>query len=60
MSVQLICPSLRCRKILSVPDEFRGKSVKCQYCHTLLRVPEAGDKKPASATAATTAAKATK
>ena len=40
MSVQLICPNLKCRKILAVPDELRGKAVKCQYCQTVLRVPE--------------------
>ena len=40
MPVQLICPSLRCRKILSVPDEVRGKLVKCQHCQSMLRVPE--------------------
>lgn len=44
MPAQLICPNLRCRKILSVPDEARGKVVKCQYCQTTLRVPES--KKP--------------
>ena len=40
MPVQLICPNLRCRKILSVPDEVRGKLVKCQHCQTMFRVPE--------------------
>jgi hypothetical protein len=40
MAVTLICPNLRCRKILSVPDEVRGKTVKCQHCHTIVRVPE--------------------
>lgn len=40
MPVQLICPNLRCRKILSVPDEVRGKLVKCQHCQTKFRVPE--------------------
>lgn len=44
MAAQLICPNLRCRKILSVPDEARGKVVRCQFCQTPLRVPEA--KKP--------------
>jgi hypothetical protein len=39
MSVQLICPNLRCRKFLSVPSEVRGKLVKCQHCHTAFRVP---------------------
>jgi hypothetical protein len=40
MPCQLICPNLRCRKILSVPEEVRGKLVKCQFCHTMFRVPE--------------------
>ena len=40
MPVQLICPNLRCRKFLSVPEEVRGKLVKCQHCQTLFRVPE--------------------
>ncbi len=39
MSVQLLCPNLKCRKILCVPDDVRGKLVKCQYCQTMLRVP---------------------
>lgn len=41
MSVQMICPNLRCRKFLSVPEETRGKLVKCQHCQSMLRVPEA-------------------
>jgi hypothetical protein len=45
MPVQLICPNLRCRKILSVPDEVRGKLVKCQHCQMNFRVPDA-QKKP--------------
>ena len=39
MSVQMLCPNLKCRKILSVPEDVRGKLVKCQYCQTMLRVP---------------------
>jgi hypothetical protein len=34
-----------------VPDEVRGKLVKCQSCQTLFRVPDSG-KKPATAAAA--------
>jgi len=41
MAVPLMCPNLKCRKILSVPDEVRGKLVKCQGCQTMFRVPEA-------------------
>ena len=39
MSVQLICPNLRCRKLLAVPETVRGKMVKCQHCQTPFRVP---------------------
>ena len=53
MPCQIICPNLRCRKILSVPDDVRGKLVKCQHCQTMFRVPEgkkvaAGDHATAS------------
>jgi LSD1 subclass zinc finger protein len=47
MAVQIVCPSLKCRKILSVPNEVRGKIVKCQYCQTMLRVPEVKRPEPA-------------
>lgn len=48
MSVQLICPNLKCRKILSAPDEARGKLVKCQYCQMSFRVPERGKPAPSA------------
>jgi len=40
MPVQLICPNLRCRKFLAVPDDVRGKLVRCQHCQTMFRVPD--------------------
>lgn len=52
MPVQLICPSLRCRKILSVPDQVRGKLVKCQHCRTMFRVPESRPQPTAAAAGA--------
>lgn len=52
MPVQLICPNLRCRKFLSVPDDVRGKLVKCQHCQTAFRVPEPSKKPVDSAAAA--------
>ena len=55
MSVQLICPNLRCRKFLSVPDEVRGKLVKCQHCQTAFRVPTpAGVRRPETNSVAAT------
>ena len=55
MPVQLLCPNLRCRKILSVPDEVRGKLVKCQHCTTMFRVPEARKRDGAAHTGAAAA-----
>jgi len=52
MPCQLICPNLRCRKILSVPDEARGKLVRCQHCRTMFRVQDAKRPVPQSAAAA--------
>jgi hypothetical protein len=46
MPVQLICPNLKCRKFLQVPDEVRGKLVKCQSCGGMLRVPGADTARP--------------
>jgi hypothetical protein len=39
MPVQMLCPNLRCRRILSVPEQVRGKLVQCHHCSTLFRVP---------------------
>ena len=51
MPVQLICPNLRCRKFLAVPEDVRGKLVRCQHCQTMFRVPQS--KQEVVATAAT-------
>ena len=48
MTVQMLCPNLRCRKVLSVPVAVRGKVVKCQHCEILFKVPE--EKKSTMAT----------
>ena len=47
MAMTIVCPNLKCRKILAVPDELRGKSVKCQHCQTVLRVPDVNTPPPA-------------
>ena len=57
MACQLICPNLRCRKIPSVPEDVRGKLVKCQHCQTAFRVPEPAKKQEAAAAGAPAAAK---
>jgi hypothetical protein len=50
MFCQLFCPNLRCRKILKVPEEARGKVIRCEQCRTMLRVPEARQTKLAAIT----------
>ncbi len=39
MAVHVICPSLRCRKILTLADDVKGKLVTCRYCSMQFRVP---------------------
>ncbi|HPF41264.1 MAG TPA: hypothetical protein P5081_17350 [Phycisphaerae bacterium] len=44
-TVMMLCPHLRCRKILRVPQKCRGKQVKCHFCGKTFQVPM--DIKPA-------------
>ncbi|MGP1272974.1 MAG: hypothetical protein ACTS22_06550 [Phycisphaerales bacterium] len=51
-TIQIMCPSLRCRKILAVPVSARGKTVRCKACQSIIRIPsgpgsvtKAGDQK---------------
>lgn len=39
MSITLMCPNLKCRAVLIVPDETRGKKVVCSKCGNTLSVP---------------------
>jgi len=38
--VRLICPNLKCRKILSVPGSARGKKVRCRGCGMRVQIPQ--------------------
>ncbi len=49
MSAQVQCPNPQCRKASALPDEFRGKSVRCRHCQTKFRVPLQPEAPPASA-----------
>lgn len=54
--IRLICPSLRCRAILTAPSAARGKAVRCGQCGMRVRVPDAAPhagKPNADASAAT-------
>lgn len=44
--VRMICPNLKCRSILSVPTNARGKTVRCRQCSMRIHVPAPVVKKP--------------
>lgn len=37
--VRIMCPNLTCRKVLTIPEIARGKTVRCKSCGTTIRVP---------------------
>lgn len=37
--VMMLCPSLKCRKVLRVPANCRGKQVRCKFCQMTFEVP---------------------
>jgi hypothetical protein len=41
MPATCMCPNINCRKVVSVPDETRGRIVRCMHCQTPFRVPPA-------------------
>jgi len=40
--IRMMCPNLNCRTVLGVPQEARGKMVRCRACGTSIRVPDQG------------------
>ncbi len=50
--VRLICPNLKCRKILSVPDTARGKKVRCRGCGMRVQIPHPKEAAPVAPAAA--------
>ena len=40
MSIRILCPNLKCRAILTVPETTRGKKVRCGHCGAVLMVPQ--------------------
>jgi len=39
-AVRIMCPNLKCRAVLNVPENARGKLVRCRNCGTNIRVPD--------------------
>jgi len=44
---RIMCPNLTCRKVLSIPETARGKTVRCKSCGTSIRIPSSKPTKPA-------------
>ena len=44
MSITILCPNLRCRTVLTVPDGVRGKKVRCSHCGTAFLIPPTSTK----------------
>ena len=47
--IRLLCPNLKCRKVLSVPLSARGKTVRCRNCGMRVQVPSTGQATDAAA-----------
>ncbi len=55
-SIRMICPNLKCRCVLSVPPQARGKTVRCRQCGMRIQVPaETGKPKTSPAAEAESA-----
>ncbi len=37
--VRIMCPNLRCRAVLAVPPEARGRLVRCRNCGMNIKIP---------------------
>ncbi len=40
--VRIMCPNLRCRAVLAVPTEARGRLVRCRNCGMSIKIPAKG------------------
>lgn len=38
--IRVMCPNLRCRCVLAVPAEARGRLVRCKNCATSIKIPQ--------------------
>jgi LSD1 subclass zinc finger protein len=48
-SIRIMCPNLKCRRILAVPAKARGKNVRCSGCGAFVQVPNGTPVKPSAA-----------
>ena len=52
MTIRIMCPNLKCRRILAVPLEARGKTIRCKSCGTMVKVPRPAERKTAATSSA--------
>jgi len=45
--IRLMCPNLKCKRVLAVPERARGKNVKCMGCGAFVKVPASAAPTPA-------------
>ncbi len=37
--IRIMCPNLSCQRILAVPEQARGRIVRCRLCGMNIRIP---------------------
>lgn len=56
-TIRVMCPNLRCRSVLAVPGEARGRLVRCKHCGMNIKIPAKGGPAPSAPPADAAAAK---
>ncbi len=44
--IRIMCPNLRCKAVLAVPSDARGRMVRCRACSANIKVPQKRDTEP--------------
>lgn len=55
--IRIMCPNLRCQRVLAVQEATRGLVIRCRGCSTTIRVPSARDADTPNTVAADSKAK---
>jgi len=44
--IRVMCPNLRCRAVLAVPEDTRGRLVRCRNCGMNVKIPQKNESSP--------------
>jgi hypothetical protein len=44
--IRIMCPNLSCQRILAVPEQARGRIVRCRVCGMNIRIPDSKAPEP--------------